>query len=158
MDLHPNAQANKSSTKPIIFEYSAPFELSVLTADGVKLLKRLSKAFYGVESTLKFFQHQFTKFLADAYTGPDNIGCLILLFILFGLSVTPLMYPATFLFEKPATAYVALTAFNLFIGINTTIAVSVMMAIVESDPDLKNIYDILGFGYEDIFETPMAAP
>lgn len=53
------------------------------------------------------------------------------------------MYPATYLFEKPATAYVALTAFNLFIGINTTIAVSVLMAIVESDPDLYWIYELL---------------
>lgn len=85
----------------------------------------------------------FLCFQADAYTGPDNIACLILLFLLFGLSVTPLMYPATYIFEKPATAYVALTAFNLFVGINTTIAVTVLMAIIESDPDLTYIYDIL---------------
>ena len=85
----------------------------------------------------------FLCFQADAYTGASNIGCLILLFVLFGFSVTPLMYPATYLFDTPATAYVALTAFNLFIGINTTIAVSVMMAIIESDPDLTYIYEIL---------------
>ena len=51
----------------------------------------------------------FACFSATAFIGPNNIGCLVLLFILFGLSVTPLMYMAVYIFNKPATAYVALT-------------------------------------------------
>jgi len=42
----------------------------------------------------------FAMFQSNAYTGKDNIGCLVLLFILFGMAATPLMYPATYLFEK----------------------------------------------------------
>ena len=36
-----------------------------------------------------------------------------------------------------------LTALNLFIGLNTTIAVNVMMLVAESDPELKPIEEIL---------------
>ena len=42
----------------------------------------------------------FAMFQSNAYTGKDNIGSLVLLFILFGLAATPLMYPATYLFDK----------------------------------------------------------
>lgn len=41
-------------------------------------------------------------------------------------SITPLMYPASFLFSVPSTAYVALTCINLFIGINGSMATFVL--------------------------------
>ena len=85
----------------------------------------------------------FLLFDLQCFISAYNIGPLILLFMLFGLSVTPLMYPATWFFETPSSAYVALTALNLFIGINTTIAVNIMMVIAESDPDLVYVLDIL---------------
>lgn len=44
----------------------------------------------------------------------------------FSWSITPLMYPASFLFSVPSTAYVALTCINLFIGINGSIATFVL--------------------------------
>lgn len=37
-------------------------------------------------------------------------------------SITPIMYPASFWFEVPSTAYVFLIVINLFIGITATVA------------------------------------
>lgn len=36
------------------------------------------------------------------------------------------MYPASFIFSVPSTAYVVLTCINLFIGINGSVATFVM--------------------------------
>lgn len=46
-------------------------------------------------------------------------------------SITPLMYPASFLFSIPSTAYVALTCINLFIGINGSVATFVLELFVD---------------------------
>lgn len=40
----------------------------------------------------------------------------------FRWSITPIMYPASFWFEVPSTAYVFLIVINLFIGITATVA------------------------------------
>lgn len=37
-------------------------------------------------------------------------------------SITPIMYPASFWFEVPSSAYVFLIVINLFIGITATVA------------------------------------
>lgn len=44
----------------------------------------------------------------------------------FSWSITPLMYPASFFFSVPSTAYVVLTCINLFIGINSSMATFVL--------------------------------
>lgn len=41
------------------------------------------------------------------------------------------MYPASFLFSIPSTAYVALTCVNLFIGINGSVATFVLELFVD---------------------------
>ena len=46
-------------------------------------------------------------------------------------SITPLMYPASFLFSVPSTAYVVLTSINLFIGINGSVATFVLELFVD---------------------------
>lgn len=51
-------------------------------------------------------------------------GCLRL--CLTRWSITPLMYPASFVFKIPSTAYVVLTSVNLFIGINGSVATFVL--------------------------------
>ena len=51
--------------------------------------------------------------------------------ILLRWSITPLMYPASFLFTVPSTAYVVLTSINLFIGINGSIATFVLELFVD---------------------------
>ncbi|XP_061884457.1 phospholipid-transporting ATPase ABCA1-like isoform X2 [Entelurus aequoreus] len=64
----------------------------------------------------------FICFQKEAYVSPTNLPALILLLLLYGWSITPLMYPASFVFNVPSTAYIVLTCINLFIGINGSIA------------------------------------
>lgn len=54
---------------------------------------------------------------------PDN---KYLFLSLFRWSITPLMYPASFLFKIPSTAYVVLTSVNILIGINGSVSTFVM--------------------------------
>lgn len=42
-----------------------------------------------------------------------------------------MMYPASFVFTVPSTAYVVLTSINLFIGINGSIATFVLELFVD---------------------------
>uniref|UniRef100_A0A4W5PTA2 P-type phospholipid transporter n=1 Tax=Hucho hucho TaxID=62062 RepID=A0A4W5PTA2_9TELE len=68
----------------------------------------------------------FICFQQQSYVSETNLPALVLLLLLYGWSITPLMYPASFLFSVPSTAYVVLTSINLFIGINGSIATFVL--------------------------------
>ncbi|KAM8881267.1 phospholipid-transporting ATPase ABCA1 isoform 2-T2 [Synchiropus picturatus] len=68
----------------------------------------------------------FLCFQQKAYASPQNLPALILLLLFYGWSITPMMYPASFIFSVPSTAYVVLTCINLFIGINGSVATFVM--------------------------------
>ena len=58
----------------------------------------------------------FLCFGTEAYVSSQNLGPLILLMLLYGYSAVPLMYPASFLFSIPSSAFVTLSCLNLFIG------------------------------------------
>ncbi|KAF7656308.1 hypothetical protein LDENG_00043690 [Lucifuga dentata] len=73
----------------------------------------------------------FISFQQQAYVSKNNLPALILLLLLYGWSITPLMYPASFVFAVPSTAYVFLTSINLFIGINGSIATFVLELFVD---------------------------
>ncbi|NXS50705.1 ABCA1 protein, partial [Balaeniceps rex] len=83
----------------------------------------------------------FLCFQQKSYVSSANLPSLVLLLLLYGWSITPLMYPASFLFSIPSTAYVALTCINLFIGINGSVATFVLELFV--DQKLNNINRIL---------------
>uniref|UniRef100_A0A3Q1IPK7 P-type phospholipid transporter n=1 Tax=Anabas testudineus TaxID=64144 RepID=A0A3Q1IPK7_ANATE len=68
----------------------------------------------------------FISFQQQSYVSEKNLPALVLLLLLYGWSITPLMYPASFVFTVPSTAYVVLTSINLFIGINGSIATFVL--------------------------------
>uniref|UniRef100_A0A8C7ZZ47 ABC transporter domain-containing protein n=1 Tax=Oryzias sinensis TaxID=183150 RepID=A0A8C7ZZ47_9TELE len=68
----------------------------------------------------------FICFQQKAYVSPQNLPALILLLVMYGWAITPMMYPASFIFTVPSTAYVVLTCLNLFIGINGSVATFVM--------------------------------
>uniref|UniRef100_A0A8C8RML7 ABC transporter domain-containing protein n=1 Tax=Pelusios castaneus TaxID=367368 RepID=A0A8C8RML7_9SAUR len=68
----------------------------------------------------------FVCFQQKSYVSSANLPSLVLLLFLYGWSITPLMYPASFLFSIPSTAYVVLTCVNLFIGINGSVATFVL--------------------------------
>uniref|UniRef100_A0A3B5AYS3 P-type phospholipid transporter n=1 Tax=Stegastes partitus TaxID=144197 RepID=A0A3B5AYS3_9TELE len=62
----------------------------------------------------------FIFFDKKCYTSPANLQPLITLLMLYGWSVTPMMYPMSYIFSVPSTAYVSLSCINLFIGINSS--------------------------------------
>ncbi|XP_036383449.1 ATP-binding cassette sub-family A member 2 isoform X4 [Megalops cyprinoides] len=77
-----------------------------------------------------------------AYTSPTNFPAVLSLFLLYGWSITPIMYPASFWFEVPSTAYVFLIVINLFIGITATVA-TFLLQLFEHDKDLKVVNSYL---------------
>ncbi|KAK2835350.1 hypothetical protein Q5P01_015834 [Channa striata] len=83
----------------------------------------------------------FISFQQQSYVSEKNLPALILLLLLYGWSITPLMYPASFVFTVPSTAYVVLTSINLFIGINGSIATFVLELFV--DEHLNEVNRIL---------------
>ncbi|KAF5903351.1 ATP-binding cassette sub-family A member 1-like [Clarias magur] len=68
----------------------------------------------------------FVCFQQKAYVSATNLPVLALLLLLYGWSITPLMYPASFLFQIPSTAYVVLTSVNILIGINGSVSTFVL--------------------------------
>ncbi|XP_075582539.1 phospholipid-transporting ATPase ABCA1 isoform X4 [Pelecanus crispus] len=83
----------------------------------------------------------FICFQQKSYVSSSNLPVLALLLFLYGWSITPLMYPASFVFKIPSTAYVVLTSMNLFIGINGSVATFVLELFTNNK--LNNINDIL---------------
>ncbi|XP_067375140.1 phospholipid-transporting ATPase ABCA1-like isoform X2 [Channa argus] len=83
----------------------------------------------------------FICFQQKAYVSSTNLPVLALLLLLYGWSITPLMYPASFVFNIPSTAYVVLTSVNILIGINGSIATFVMELF--GNNEIGGINDIL---------------
>ncbi|XP_035280221.1 phospholipid-transporting ATPase ABCA1-like isoform X1 [Anguilla anguilla] len=83
----------------------------------------------------------FVCFQQKAYVSSTNLPALALLLLLYGWSITPLMYPASFFFKIPSTAYVALTSVNILIGINGSISTFVMELF--GNNEIGGINDIL---------------
>uniref|UniRef100_A0A8C5L437 P-type phospholipid transporter n=2 Tax=Jaculus jaculus TaxID=51337 RepID=A0A8C5L437_JACJA len=77
----------------------------------------------------------FIGFQKKAYTSPENLPALVALLMLYGWAVIPMMYPASFLFDVPSTAYVALSCANLFIGINSS-AITFVLELFENNRTL----------------------
>uniref|UniRef100_A0A2K5HHX3 ABC transporter domain-containing protein n=1 Tax=Colobus angolensis palliatus TaxID=336983 RepID=A0A2K5HHX3_COLAP len=77
-----------------------------------------------------------------AYTSSTNFPAVLSLFLLYGWSITPIMYPASFWFEVPSSAYVFLIVINLFIGITATVA-TFLLQLFEHDKDLKVVNSYL---------------
>ncbi|CAM1324270.1 ABCA2 (predicted) [Pycnogonum litorale] len=81
-----------------------------------------------------------------AYTSSKNFPAVVSLFLLYGWSITPVMYPASFVFKEPSTAYIFLILINLFIGI-TCVITSFMLEPFRDDETLVKLHNIL----KDIF-------
>ncbi|XP_074544605.1 retinal-specific phospholipid-transporting ATPase ABCA4-like [Halichoeres trimaculatus] len=77
----------------------------------------------------------FMAFDKKCYTSPSNLPALITLLLLYGWSVTPMMYPMSYLFSIPSTAYVSLSCINLFIGINSS-AITFILELFENNRSL----------------------
>ncbi|TSK13580.1 Retinal-specific ATP-binding cassette transporter [Bagarius yarrelli] len=77
----------------------------------------------------------FIAFDKKCYTSPTNLPALITLLSLYGWSVTPMMYPMSYKFSVPSTAYVSLSCINLFIGINSS-AITFILELFENNRTL----------------------
>ncbi|KAM7379618.1 hypothetical protein PAMP_005160 [Pampus punctatissimus] len=77
----------------------------------------------------------FMAFDKKCYTSPSNLPALIALLLLYGWSVTPMMYPMSYIFNVPSTAYVSLSCINLFIGINSS-AITFILELFENNRSL----------------------
>ncbi|XP_035276766.1 retinal-specific phospholipid-transporting ATPase ABCA4-like isoform X2 [Anguilla anguilla] len=87
----------------------------------------------------------FVAFDKKCYTSPTNLPALVALLLLYGWSVTPMMYPMSYLFNIPSTAYVSLSCINLFIGINSS-AITFILELFENNRALLQFNDILKKG------------
>uniref|UniRef100_A0A8C7ZQ28 P-type phospholipid transporter n=1 Tax=Oryzias sinensis TaxID=183150 RepID=A0A8C7ZQ28_9TELE len=108
----------------------------------------------------------FVCFQQDAYVSSTNLPVLALLLLLYGWSITPLMYPASFFFKIPSTAYVVLTSVNILIGINGSVSTFVLELfgsnVSRINDILKNVFLIfphfcLGRGLIDMVKNQAMA-
>uniref|UniRef100_A0A668A1Q8 P-type phospholipid transporter n=1 Tax=Myripristis murdjan TaxID=586833 RepID=A0A668A1Q8_9TELE len=104
----------------------------------------------------------FVCFQQDAYVSSTNLPVLALLLLLYGWSITPLMYPASFFFKIPSTAYVVLTSVNILIGINGSVSTFVLELFGGVNDILKNVFLIfphfcLGRGLIDMVKNQAMA-
>ncbi|CAF0720825.1 unnamed protein product, partial [Brachionus calyciflorus] len=88
----------------------------------------------------------FKIFDVPAFVHGSNYPAVILLFLFYGWSVSPLMYPMTFLFKEPSSAYIFLIVINLFTGI-TCVESSFLLQVFSFNSDLKFIYDFLKIAF-----------
>ncbi|XP_033842111.2 retinal-specific phospholipid-transporting ATPase ABCA4a [Periophthalmus magnuspinnatus] len=84
----------------------------------------------------------FKFFDKKCYTSPTNLQPLMCLLLLYGWSVTPMMYPLSYLFRVPSTAYVSLSCINLFIGINSS-SITFILDLFESSSTLYKLNQVL---------------
>uniref|UniRef100_A0A3Q3W540 P-type phospholipid transporter n=1 Tax=Mola mola TaxID=94237 RepID=A0A3Q3W540_MOLML len=84
----------------------------------------------------------FIFFNKKCFTSPTNLQPLIALLMLYGWSVTPMMYPMSFIFSVPSTAYVSLSCINLFIGINSS-AITFILDLFEGTTALYKLNQLL---------------
>ncbi|KAG8190583.1 hypothetical protein JTE90_014059 [Oedothorax gibbosus] len=77
-----------------------------------------------------------------AYTSHKNFPAVVSLFLIYGWSITPVMYPVSFLFKEPSTAYIFLIVINLFVGI-TCIVTSFLLEVFSYDAYLGEVHKML---------------
>ncbi|UYV63452.1 ABCA2 [Cordylochernes scorpioides] len=67
-----------------------------------------------------------------AYSSRKNFPAVVALFLMYGWSITPVMYPVSFIFREPSTAYIFLIVINLFVGI-TCVVTSFLLEVFSYD-------------------------
>lgn len=77
-----------------------------------------------------------------AYTSHKNFPAVVSLFLIYGWSITPMMYPVSFLFKEPSTAYIFLIVINLFVGI-TCVVTSFLLEVFSYDAYLGEVHELL---------------
>lgn len=83
----------------------------------------------------------FLAFGLPAYSG-RNFPAVVSLLLLYGWSITPMMYPFSYLFSIPSTAYIMLISINLFVGLTGTLA-TFTLELFPDDPELTAVNNML---------------
>lgn len=91
----------------------------------------------------------FLLFKVETYTTRQNFPCLILLMLLYGWAVIPLMYPLSYLFKTPSTAFVVASSMNVFLGVVTTMTTTIIDQL--DDENLANINNMLKSFFSVLF-------
>ncbi|XP_030623464.1 retinal-specific phospholipid-transporting ATPase ABCA4a [Chanos chanos] len=84
----------------------------------------------------------FITFDKKCYTSETNLNALVALLLLYGWSVTPMMYPMSYMYSVPSTAYVSLSCINLFIGLNSS-AITFILDLFDSTAALYKCNQVL---------------
>lgn len=81
-------------------------------------------------------------FNVPAYSSDTNFPAVVCLFLLYGWSITPVMYPGAFLFSEASSAYVFMIVVNMFFGVTATVTTFILQ-LFPDDVVLTKIYDAL---------------
>jgi ATP-binding cassette subfamily A (ABC1) protein 3 len=68
----------------------------------------------------------FAAFQVPAYVGGSRLGIVILQLFLYGWSLIPLMYLIGFAFNRPSTAFILLTLFNIITGETAILIIEIL--------------------------------
>ena len=83
----------------------------------------------------------FLCFQLPSYSG-RNFNAVVSLLLMYGWSITPVMYPFSFLFDVPSTAYITLISGNLFVGLTGTLT-TFTLELFPDDPTISAVNGVL---------------
>lgn len=81
-------------------------------------------------------------FNVPAYSSDINFPAVVCLFLLYGWSITPIMYPGAFFFSEASSAYVFMIIVNMFFGVTATVTTFILQ-LFPDDVVLTKIYHAL---------------
>jgi len=81
-------------------------------------------------------------FNVPAYSSDTNFPAVVCLFLLYGWSITPIMYPGAFYFREASAAYVFMIVVNMFFGVTATVTTFILQ-LFPDDVVLTKIYNAL---------------
>ncbi|XP_030852679.1 phospholipid-transporting ATPase ABCA1 isoform X2 [Strongylocentrotus purpuratus] len=85
----------------------------------------------------------FLAFRMTAFTSGDSLPTVILLLVLYGWAITPMTYPAAFVFQVPSTAYLSMACGNMLVGITTVLSTYILDFLGRDDEYLQNVNEVL---------------
>lgn len=93
----------------------------------------------------------FLTFDSKTYTTKENFPCLVCLIFLYGWSCIPLMYPLNYMFKLAGTSFVISSSLNIFIGVGTTTATTVLNILTKEIPEMDGLNRVLKVIFITVF-------
>ncbi|XP_048586908.1 ATP-binding cassette sub-family A member 2 isoform X2 [Nematostella vectensis] len=88
-------------------------------------------------------------FGVPAYASETNFPAVVGLFMLYGWSITPMMYPSAFCFSEASSAYVAMIVLNLFVGVTATVTTFILQLFPDDEvlTDVNDVIKLISLGF-----------